>query len=97
MYPNRLKYWFSDSKIFYKTKHLYSQPNKVEEERSPQFSPVNSESAHSDDAYKDELVRAKEELQTLRLQLELAETKAKLEQQKKQVNTFSKTSLRKLR
>ncbi|XP_059165622.1 uncharacterized protein LOC131948122 [Physella acuta] len=63
----------------------FLKPNKVEEERSPQFSPVNSESAHSDDAYKDELVRAKEELQTLRLQLELAETKAKLEMQKKQL------------
>ncbi|KAH9496037.1 hypothetical protein Btru_014990 [Bulinus truncatus] len=63
----------------------FLKPNK-EKERSPQFSPVQPEPSFTDDSYKDELLYTKEkEIEALRLKLELAETKAKLDAQKKQL------------
>ncbi|KAK0064840.1 zinc finger CCCH domain-containing protein 13-like isoform X2 [Biomphalaria pfeifferi] len=52
-------------------------------ERSPQFSPLQTESS-AEDTY-EELIAKERELEALRLKVELAEAKAKLETQRKQI------------
>ena len=55
---------------------------------SPKFSAVQAEAAQ-EEAYKDELQAKEQELEELKLRLELAEKQAKLEQQKRMVCQIS--------